>query len=124
MPVADFLTTDRRRSQRIPLSVPMMIESLEPTVLFGGRCNSVDVSLHGCQFFLSRPLKNGTQLRLVILDKPHSISLRGQVVSIRQHLFRSSPTGTELTAVWKVGVEFTRPGNFWKVESPPTDWVA
>jgi len=106
--------TERRRSQRIALSVPINIASLAP-LLFSGRCNTVEVSFHGCQFFLSRPFKQGTQLRLDILDTQHTAT--AQVV-------RSISGMPDMQAkIWKICVELDDPGNVWGIASPPLDWA-
>ncbi|TAL12206.1 MAG: PilZ domain-containing protein [Nitrospirae bacterium] len=106
--------TERRRSHRVLLAAPIIIESLDSLVFFSGRCNTVDVSFHGCQFFISRPFRRGVQLRL---DIPHT-----QHTAIA-HVVRSMPAAPDMKVMlWKVGVELAHPGNFWGVESPP-DWV-
>ena len=114
MPEVQTIGTERRRSQRILLAVPINIESLDPLLLFSGRCNTADVSFHGCQFFLSRPLKRGVRLRL---DIPHTQA------TATAHVVRSMPAAADMKVMlWKIGVECAHPGNFWGVESPP-DWV-
>ena len=124
MLVDQTIGTQRRRSQRIPLSIPIMITSLEPSLLFSGLCNTMDVSFHGCQFFISCPFKHGTRLLLEqhgtrllleIPDMQHTTSAR---------VVRSIPAiqGMQMM-LWKVSVELNHPGNLWGVQSPPSDWV-
>ena len=115
MTTAETIGTERRRSQRIPLSIPITIASLEPSLLFSGLCNTLDVSFHGCQFFLSRPFKHGTRLLLESSDTQHTISA---------HVVRSMPATPDMNVMlWKISVELTHPGNFWGVQSPPPDWI-
>ena len=114
MPEVQTIGTERRRSQRMLLSVPIIIESLDRLVFFSGRCNTTDVSLHGCQFFISRPFRRGVELRL---DIPQTQS------TATAHVVRSMPASPDMKVMlWKVGVEFTHPGNYWGVDPPP-DWV-
>ena len=115
MPVAQTIGTERRLSQRVSLSTPIHIESLDPLVLFSGRCNTADVSFHGCQFFVSRPFQHGVRLRLDIPDTPGTVTA---------HVVRAMPAAPAMNVrLWKVGVELDHRGNVWKVESPPADWV-
>ena len=117
MPMGRTVGTERRRSKRIPLSVSVKIESLDHLVLFYGHCNTADVSLHGCQFFVTRPFKRGTRLLLDIRDAYHTIS-------VHAHVVRSLPAAPGMKGMlWRVGVEITNPGNYWGVESPPPDWA-
>ncbi len=123
MPVL-LVTADRRRSQRILWSVPLIIESLEPTVYFDGRCITVDVSLHGCQFYLPRPLKNGTPVRLVIRNAGQPAGVGGGVAGVREQKGWVLAGFDRARGRWRVCVEFAQPGNVWGIQSPPADWLA
>jgi PilZ domain-containing protein len=110
--------TERRRSRRVPLSVPIYITSLDSSTVFWGHCNTIEVSRHGCNFFISLPFRRGTPL---LLDIP---TARPSAI-IRCHVVQTMPASPDLKApLWKVGVEFTQPGNFWNVASPPADWAS
>ena len=116
MPVDETtIGTERRRSQRIPLAVPIDVTSVTPSQVFGGRCNTIDVSFHGCQFFITRPFKHGERLLICIPDTQRTTSA---------HVIRSMPAMPGMSVrLWKVAVDLTQPGNFWEVESPPPDWA-
>src|SRR5437016_5411978 len=104
MTLAPVIGTDRRRSQRVSLSVPIYITSLDSSMVFSGHCNTIEVSFHGCNFFIPLPFRRGTPL---LLDIPHS----RQPTIIRGHVVQSMPASPDLKApLWKVGVEFTQPG--------------
>lgn len=106
------IAKERRRSQRIPLSVPLFVLSLD-SLTFCGHLQTVEVSSHGCVLHALRPFKRGTQLRLDVLYSNCTTTAR---------VVHSDPTGTHLTT-WTVALELDKPGNFWKVQSPPPDWL-
>ncbi len=106
---------DRRRSQRIPLSIPLNVLSLDPYLLFRERCHTIDVSYQGCQFIAHRSLPHNARIRLINLS---SFGITAACV------VRSIPIlpGPQVDT-WYVAIELVTPGNFWDVESPPPDWV-
>lgn len=109
-------SVDRRRSQRIPLKIPLIVVSLDPYLEIRDPCVVfvTVVSYHGCQFIAPRPFKHET---LLALSTPSNNR------HIRAHVIRSIPVGPAAQATqWIVGVEFDTPGNYWDVETPPPDW--
>lgn len=108
------LNSDRRRSRRISLSVPLLVVSLDPKLEFSAHLNTREVSGHGCLLSSRRPFTFGTRLRLYLLNDNRGITA---------HVIHSVPAGT-LTDLWNVALELHRPGNFWGVLSPPYDWGA
>jgi len=50
------VNSDRRRSQRISLSVPLLVVSLDPQLDFSAHLNTREVSGHGC-LLSSRPFQ-------------------------------------------------------------------
>ena len=103
---------DRRRSQRISLSVPLLVVSLDPNLDFSAHLNTREVSGHGCLLSSRRPFRSGTRLRLHLLNDNRTITA---------DVIRSLPVGIFLS-LWKVALELNKPGNFWGVPSPPQDW--
>ncbi len=103
---------ERRRSQRIALSVPVFVLSLD-TLSYCGHLQIIEVSGHGCVLHALRPFKRDTRLRLDLLHSNRTTT--GRVV-------HSDPIGMHLTS-WAVALELDEPGNFWKVQSPPPDWL-
>lgn len=106
------VAAERRRSQRIPLSVPLFVRSLDPLPSFYGRLQTIQVSGHGCVLYAPRPLKRGLELRLDILSS--NLTTTARVV-------HSVPTGSRVPR-WTVALELAKPGNFWKLQPPPQDW--
>ncbi len=101
-----------RRSTRLPLEVPVLVTSLNPTVTFSEQCNTTLVNAHGCGLIVPRELAHGIQVRLEIVSaKRHTTARVAEVV----------PLGGD-PETWLVGLELEVPGNFWGIEYAPTDW--
>jgi hypothetical protein len=107
-------TQERRRSQRIPHSVPLFVRCLDLPGIFVGNLSTVEVSNHGCVIHAHRPFPHGSRLRLDILDGHRTTTAR---------VIHSDPIGTgmQLTS-WTVALELDQPGNVWMVNPPPRDW--
>ena len=71
---------ERRRSQRIPQSIPLFVRCLDSPCTFGGKLNTVEVSSHGCVINALRPFPRGTELRLDILHGNRTTTDRKSVV--------------------------------------------
>ena len=105
---------ERRRSPRIPHSIPLFVICLDSPTTFGGNFNTVEVSSHGCVIHALRPFPRGTRLRL---DIPH-----GNRTTIAR-VVHSDPIGTGMHLTrWTVALELDKPGNFWMVKSLSPDW--
>jgi PilZ domain len=105
---------ERRRSQRIPQSVPLFVRFVNSPFTFGGKLNTVEVSSHGCVIHALRPFPRGTELRLDILHGNRTTSA---------HVVHSNPIGTGMHhTTWTVALELDKPGNFWMVKSLSPDW--
>jgi len=101
-----------RRSTRLPLEVPVLVTSLDPTVPYSEQCNTTLVNAHGCGLIVPRVLAQGVQVRLEIVSaKRHTTARVAEVV----------PLGGD-PETWLVGLELEVPGNFWGIEYAPTDW--
>ena len=107
-------TQERRRSQRVPQSVPLLVRCLDSPFTFGGNLNTVEVSSHGCVIHAHRPFPRGTGLRLDILHGNRTITAR---------VVHSDPIGTGMRlTTWTVALELDKPGDVWMVNRPPPDW--
>jgi PilZ domain len=101
-----------RRSTRLPLEVPVLVTSLNPTVPYSEQCNTTLVNAHGCGLIVPRELAHGIQVRLEIVSaKRHTTARVAEVV----------PLGGD-PETWLVGLELEVPGNFWGIEYAPADW--
>ena len=105
---------ERRRSQRIPQSVPLFVRCVDSHSTFGGNLKTVEVSNHGCVIHALRPFPCGTGLRLDILDGHRTTTAR---------VVHSDPIGTGMhLTTWTVALELDKPGDVWMVKPPPPDW--
>ena len=105
---------ERRRSPRVPQSVPLLVRCLDSPFTFGGNLNTVEVSSHGCVIHALRPFPRGTGLRLDILHGNRTITAR---------VVHSDPIGTGMhLTTWTVALELDKPGDVWMVNRPPPDW--
>jgi len=104
---------ERRRSQRIPQSIPLFVRCLDSPFTFGGNLKTVEVSSHGCVIHALRPFPRGTELRLDILHGNRTTTAR---------VVHSDPIGTGMfLTTWTVALELDQPGNIWMVKPPPPD---
>ena len=105
---------ERRRSQRVPQSVPLFVRCLDSPFTFGGNLNTVEVSRHGCVIHALRPFPRGFGLRLEILHGNRTITAR---------VVHSDPIGTGMhLTTWNIALELDKPGDVWLVNPPPPDW--
>ena len=106
---------ERRRSPRIPQSVPLFVKCLDSPVIFSGNLNTVEVSRHGCVIHAFRPFPRGTELRLDLLHGHRTTTA---------HVVHSDPVGTGMhLTTWTVALELDTPGDVWMVNPPPPDWA-
>jgi PilZ domain-containing protein len=106
---------ERRRSQRIPQSVPLCVRWEDTPLSFAGNLNTVEVSRHGCVVHALRPFPRGTELRLDLLHGHRTTTA---------HVVHSDPVGTGMhLTTWTVALELDQPGNVWMVNPPPPDWA-
>lgn len=94
---------ERRRSQRAPLSVPVLMQSLDPLYDFTVRAVIVEVSSHGCQIRAPRPFMHGARLCLRVASTQYLAAAR---------VVRSIPSESDM-GTWQVGVELDQPSRFW-----------
>ena len=96
---------ERRRSQRIPQSVPLFVRWVDSPLSFAGNLNTVEVS--------RRPFPRGTELRLDLLNGHRTATA---------HVVHSDPIGTGMhLTTWTVALELDQPGDVWMVNPPPPD---
>ncbi len=101
-----------RRSTRLPLEVPVLVNSRDPSVIFSEECHTTLVNAHGCGVIAPRALAKGLHVRLEIVSaKRHTTARVAEVVALG---------GDPET--WLVGLELDVPGNFWGIDYAPSDW--
>ena len=102
---------NRRRSQRVMLSVPVTLSGNNADGPFSEAAQTMVVSAHGALIGMKAKVSNGQLLR------------------IRTHM---SPEEQDCKVIWvgpaaegktQCGIEFVQPApNFWRISFPPNDW--
>jgi len=98
----------RRRSHRFQHRVPLILSSPEAAPEFYERCETTDVSSHGCQVRSPRKLAPGQKVHLQLADSARQADAR--VTSVRPD---AAATG------WEIGLELSEPGNLWGLRFSP-----
>ena len=101
-----------RRSTRLPLEVPILVTSLDPSFEFSEECITTLVNAHGCGLVVQRSFPRDLPVRLEIVPSKRQTKARvADVVPLG---------GTPET--WLLGMELDAPGNFWGIDYAPSDW--
>jgi hypothetical protein len=106
--------SNRRRSQRVVLTMPISIRSEggSKNASFEEQTNTLVVNVHGALIALSAKVVVGQMLRMTNVKTKQEQVCR--VVSMSP-----APGGKP-----QVGVEFSNPSpDFWHISFPPEDWV-
>jgi hypothetical protein len=102
---------ERRRSQRVIIRVPVMLEAVISAEKIKLPGHTVAVNIHGAMVLCSRPLDDGTSLELVNERTRERANARVTRAS------RESSEG------YLIPVEFNTPSPlFWQISFPPTNW--
>jgi hypothetical protein len=101
-----------RRSSRVPVTLPILVTSLEPGAQFSEVCETLVVNAHGCAMRSPMKLENGVPVHFHHQDGRETTA---QVVSCQ-------PIGTDRHS-WMLGASFDRPDNFWGLKTVPKDWA-
>ena len=101
-----------RRSSRIPITVPVLVTSLEPGAQFSEVCQTLVVNAHGCAMRSPMKLEAGVPLHFHNQDGRETTA---QVVYCR-------PLGSGQQG-WALAASFEQPENFWGLKSCPKDWT-
>ncbi len=100
-----------RRSSRIPITVPILVTSLEPGAQFSEVCETMTVSAHGCAMRSPTKLEAGVPV--------HFHSQEGRETTAQ--VVYCQPIGSNQG--WRLGTSFEGPENFWGLKSCPKDWA-
>ncbi len=101
-----------RRSSRVPLSLPIHVTSLEPTIQFSEDCETMVVNAHGCA--VRSPVKLAAGVPVNFHNR-EGRQTTAYVVDCR-------PLGGDHS--WLVAARLDKPDNFWGVQPCPEDWIA
>jgi hypothetical protein len=90
-----------RRSSRVPITVPILVTSLDPGSRFSEVCETLVVSAHGCAMRAPMKLEAGVPL--------HFHSQEGRETTAQ--VVYCQPIGSDQQS-WSLGARFDRPENF------------
>jgi hypothetical protein len=103
--------SDRRRSHRVNIAMPVLIRGKKGTQPFEEEAQTISVSAHGCMVRVATPLTRNQEIAIVNTktaeELPSTVTFIGQ----------------KDNAKTEVGVEFAEPSPlFWRIAFPPEDW--
>jgi hypothetical protein len=101
-----------RRSSRVPVTLPVVVTSLEPDKPFSEICETLVVSAHGCVMY--SPVKLDAGLPVQFKRKEGRATMA--------HVVDCQPMGSGQQG-WQLGARLDRPENFWGLEACPEDWI-
>jgi hypothetical protein len=102
---------DLRRSSRLPITLPILVTSLEPDSRFSEVCETLVVSAHGCAMRSSMKLEAGVPVQFESKDGRWTMA----------HIVDCQPMDPDQQS-WKLGAKLDQPDNFWGLETWPDDW--
>jgi hypothetical protein len=105
-------SVNQRRSQRILLSVPLLVTGMRTNgAPFSERTKTLVVNAHGGLILLHEPVLTGQLLTL------------GNVATSEEIICTVIDINSGTSGTLEVGVEFAEPcPRFWRVSFPPADW--
>jgi hypothetical protein len=106
------LPNSLRRSSRVPITVPILVTSLEPGSRFSEVCETLVVNAHGCALRSPIKLKAGAPMQF------HSKDGRDTTA----HVVDCQPIGSDQSG-WRLAATLDRPENFWGLKVCPKDWA-
>jgi PilZ domain len=103
--------SDRRRSHRVNIAMPVLIRGKKGGQPFEEEAQTISVSAHGCMVRVATPLARNQEIAIVNTktaeELPSSVTFIGQKDNGKT----------------EVGVEFAEPSPlFWRIAFPPEDW--
>ncbi|HKV05133.1 MAG TPA: hypothetical protein VJO53_08520 [Candidatus Acidoferrales bacterium] len=109
------LSTQRRRSERVSKSVPVIVRGIDLLGQpFEERTSTLALNLHGCRYSSRHHLPKNTWVTLELPQGASRRNLRARVAWIqRPHSVRE---------FFQIAVELESPANIWSLDSPPPDW--
>jgi hypothetical protein len=109
--MCDHRIFEFRRSERVPVTIPIEVSGTQRGVLFRESANTLNVSAHGALISVAIPLVEGQGISVTNLKTRKEIT--GEVISVR-----GIAAGKR-----QVAIRFTqRSPHFWGISSPPEDW--
>jgi hypothetical protein len=108
-------STQRRRSERILKSLPLIVRGIDLLGQpFEERTSTLALNLHGCRYSSKHHLPKNTWVTLELPQRPDRRNVRARVTWIqRPHSVRE---------LFQIAVELESPANIWSLDSTPADW--
>ena len=112
---ASRASTQRRRSERVPKSVVILVHGFDLLgQAFEERTSTIALNLQGCRYASRHHLPKNTWVSLELPEDAERRSVRARVAWIqRPHSVRE---------FFQIALELERPANIWNIDSPPADW--
>jgi len=101
-----------RRSSRVPVTLPVVVTSLEPDKPFSEICETLVVNAHGCVMYSPKKVDAGVSVQFK----------RKEGRATMAYVVDCQPMGSGQQG-WQLGARLDRPGNFWGLEACPEDWI-
>lgn len=109
--------TERRRSERVSESLPVIVRGIDLLGQpFEERSSTLNVNLHGCRYASKYHLPKNTWVTLEIVHGAERENVRARVAWIQRP--------RSIRELFIIAVELESPGNFWAIEHTPSDWTA
>jgi hypothetical protein len=110
-------TTQRRRSERISKSLPVIVRGIDLLGQpFEERTSTLALNLHGCRYSSKHHLPKNTWVTLEVPQDAQRRSVRARVAWIqRPH---------SVQELFQIAVELESAANIWRIEFPPEEWTA
>jgi len=110
-PAAGENASERRRSHRVNIAMPVLLRGVKGTQRFEEAVQTISVNAHGCMMRVANPLARSEEISIVNTktaeELPCTVSYVGQKEGGKA----------------EVGVEFAEPSPlFWRIAFPPEDW--
>ena len=110
-------STERRRSERVADSLPLIVRGIDLLGQpFEERTSTLAFNLHGCRYASKHHLPKNTWVTLEVPQSPDRRNVRARVAWIqRPHSVRE---------FFQIAAELESPANLWCLASPPESWTA
>ena len=112
----DHIGTERRRSERVQVSLPLIIRGIDLLGQpFEERSSTIVFSLHGCRYSSKYHLPKNTWVTLELAKGAKGPIMRARVAWIqRPHSVREQ---------FQIAAELESPGNIWDLDPAPAEWA-
>lgn len=106
---------ERRRSERVMQSLPVIIRGIDPLGQpFEERSSTLDLNLHGCRYASKYHLPRNSWVTLEIVHGAERDNVRARVAWVQRP--------RSVRELFQIAVELESAGNFWVIETTPVDW--